>query len=463
MKDELLASLEACGQEHLLAFWDELDQGRRDLLATEIRGIDFALVNRLYQAGGASEDVCQLAGRAGPPPAFRLETSGNRFTPEEARHRGAEALRAGHVGVILVAGGQGTRLGFDHPKGMFPIGPVSDSCLFRIHIEKIVAGSKRYGVRVPLYLMTSPATHVDTIEFLGEHDGFQLPQRDLHVFCQGTMPAVDANTGKVLLSRPDRVALSPDGHGGMLAALATSGCLADIRNRGIRHLFYLQVDNPLVDICSPEFLGYHLLSDSKLSTQVIGKRDPLEKVGNVVEIDGKLHVIEYSDLPDEVARRRKPDGSLEVWAGSIAVHVMETALLERLAGQADALPLHIARKIVPYVDPSGRTVQPEVPNAVKFERFIFDMMPLAANAIVMEVDPARHFAPLKNASGEKADTPETVKAQMVAEHTRWLRQVGTEVDKGVAVEISPRFALDAEQLAEKIQPGTRVTEPTYFC
>lgn len=463
MKDDLFASLEAYGQEHLLAFWDELNQDRRERLEAEIRGIDFALIDRLYQAGSARADIAQLVEHAAAPPAFRLDTSGNRFTPEEARQRGTEALTAGEVGVILVAGGQGTRLGFDHPKGMFPIGPVSNSCLFRIHIEKILATSARCGRRIPLFLMTSPATHLATAEFLGEHDGFQLPQRDLHVFCQGTMPAVDASSGKVLLARPDRIALSPDGHGGMLAALAASGCLEDIQRRGIRHLFYLQVDNPLVEICSPEFIGYHLLSGSELSTQVIAKRDPLERVGNVVASEGSLHVIEYSDLPDELAGRRNPDGSLAIWAGSIAVHVMDTALLERLSGAADALPFHIANKRVSYVDPSGATVRPERPNAVKFERFIFDMMPAAAKAIVMEVDPARHFGPLKNASGEPADTPETVKAQMVAEHARWLRLAGVEVDDGVAVEISPGFALDAAQLAEKIQPGTRVTKPTYFC
>ncbi len=463
MKDDLFASLEAYGQEHLLAFWDELNQDQREVLAAEIRGIDFALIERLYKAGSATEDARQLAEHAEAPPAFRLNTSGNRFTPEEARQRGTEAIAADEVGVILVAGGQGTRLGFDQPKGMFPIGPVSNSCLFRIHIEKILATSARCGTRIPLYLMTSPATHQETAEFLGENDGFQLPQRDLHVLCQGTMPAVDANTGKVLLARPDRIALSPDGHGGTVAALAASGCLEDIQRRGIRHLFYLQVDNPLVEICSPEFIGYHLLSGSEFSTQVIAKREPLERVGNVVASDGRLHVIEYSDLPDEVAQRRNPDGSLAIWAGSIAVHVMETALLERLSTQADALPFHIAKKRVPYVDPSGATVRPDEPNAVKFERFIFDIMPSAAKAIVMEVDPARHFGPLKNASGEPADTPETVKAQMVAEHARWLRQAGVEVADGVAVEISPRFALDAAELAGKIQPGTRVTEPTYFC
>ena len=273
----------------------------------------------------------ELAARAEPPPAFRLDAAQNPFTPQQARQRAEESLRAGEFGAILVAGGQGTRLGFDHPKGMFPIGPLSGKTLFQIHVEKIVAAGRRYGVRIPLYLMTSPATHEETVAFFAAHDRFGLPEEDLIVFCQGTMPAVDAQTGRVLLEAPGRIAASPDGHGGMLAALDRSGALDDIERRGIRHLFYFQVDNPLVDICGREFVGYHLLAGSEFSTQVIAKRDPLERVGNVVQVDGRLMVIEYSDLPDEAAKRRNADGSLAIWAGSIAVHVMDAALLRRLA------------------------------------------------------------------------------------------------------------------------------------
>ena len=187
--------------------------------------------------------------------------------------------------------------------------------------------------------------------------------------------------------------------------------LGDIERRGIRHLFYLQVDNPLVDICGREFVGYHLLADSEFSTQVVAKRDPLDRVGNVVQIDGRLMVIEYSDLPDDAARRHNADGSLAIWAGSIAVHVMDAAFLRRLVGSADALPFHIAKKKVIAVDPLAKDVQPH--SAIKFERFI-DLMPQAERAIVVEVDQGRAFAPLKNAPGAKADTAQTVQAQMAA-------------------------------------------------
>lgn len=463
MKDELYHLLHPFGQEHLLAFWDSLDAAERQSLSDELRAIDYALIDRLCRQQTEQGPELASAERAAPPPAFRLGAANNRFTPEEARQRGAEALRAGQVAVILVAGGQGTRLGFDHPKGMFPIGPVSGHSLFQIHVEKVLACGRRYGVRIPLYVMTSPATHQETLEFFARHDRFGLPPEDLRLFCQGTMPAVDAQCGKVLLAEPGRVALSPDGHGGILAALARSAALADLKSRGVRHVFYFQVDNPLVEVCAPEFLGYHLLCGSEFSSQAVAKRTPSDKVGNIVQVDGRLRVIEYTEfnrLPETITHRRSADGSLWLWAGSIAIHVVEAAFLERMAGQADALPWHIARKKVPHVAADGRTVQPDEPNAIKFERFIFDLMPWAANAIVMEVDPARCFAPLKNAHGD--DSPTSVKAQMAALHRAWLRQAGAEVPEGVPVEISPQFALDPDELAAKIPSNTRVENPRYF-
>jgi UDP-N-acetylglucosamine/UDP-N-acetylgalactosamine diphosphorylase len=462
MKDNLLSILAPHGQEHLLAFWDRLNDGQRENLAQQIRRIDFALLDRLYTRRNDQSNVRELANRATPPPAIRLNSSQNPFTSPQARQRGREALAVGHVGAILAAGGQGTRLGFDHPKGMYSIGPVTRRTLFQIHVEKILAASRRYGLKIPLYLMTSPKTHDETAEFFKRHDCFGLPEEDLFVFCQGTMPAVDAATGKVFLESPSRIAVSPDGHGGMLAALAASGGLNDARLRGIRQLFYFQVDNPLVDICGPEFIGYHILADSELTTQVIAKRDPMDKVGNVVRVDGRLHVIEYSDLPDDVARRRNTDGSLAIWAGSIAVHILDTAMLGRLAESADGLPFHYAQKKVAHIDAGGRPVEPKTPNAIKFERFIFDLMPFSANAIVVEIDPQDGFGPLKNAPGAASDTPEMVQSMMIAQHARWLKQAGAEVSEGVPVEISPLLALDAEELAQKIPPGTRVTKPTYF-
>ena len=219
-----------------------------------------------------------------------------------------------------------------------------------------------------------------------------------------------------------------------------------------------------MDICGREFSGYHLLAQSEFSTQVIAKRDPLERVGNVVQVDGRLMVIEYSDLPEEAAKRRNADGSLEIWAGSIAVHVMDTALLAA-AGRAwpTGLPFHIAQKKVAHVDAAGRRIEPAEPNAIKFERFIFDLMPQARNAIVVEVDPARAFAPLKNASGAKADTPETragtiVGACIARGCVRRARRstMGSSSRSARCLHSTPR-SWRQRRLAR-----TRITKPTYF-
>ena len=459
---KLIERLKSYGQEHLLQFWNDLDESGRKSLTEQIAKIDFAQIAELYEERNQAEEVVALANRAGEPSAIRLGDPSNRFSPEEARRRGAQALAGGKVAVLLVAGGQGTRLGFEHPKGMYPIGPVSQASIFQIHVEKIVATARRYGAAVPFYVMVSPATDLETREYFDENDRFGLAESDFRVFCQGTMPAVDGASGKVLLADRGRIAVSPDGHGGTLAALEASGALAEMTERGIEQIFYFQVDNPLVDICSPELLGYHLLAESELSSEVVAKKDPKDRVGNVVEIDGHLRVIEYSDLPVEIAQRRRPDGSLAIWAGSIAVHVFDVAFLRRMVAKADALPFHIAHKTVEYIDGEGAARQPSEPNAYKFERFIFDLLPSAENALVVEVDPQLHFAPLKNASGAPEDTPEAVRDQMIALHTAWLRYAGVEVSDGTPVEISPLMALDAEELAERVAAETKIAGPTYL-
>ncbi len=448
-------------------FWDELNEAERRQLAAEIREVNFALLKSL-RGGQASEDWTGKAARAVPPPAARLDAKGNPYSKTDAVKRGREALDRGEVAVVIVAGGQGSRLGFDHPKGMFPIGPVSGATLFRILFEKVLAIGRRHGVQPPLFMMTSDATHGETVEYIEANDYFGLSPKEVHFFQQGRMPAVDIKTGRVLMESKSRLALSPDGHGGKLAALKNSGGLAKLHERGIHHLFYCQVDNPLVSLCDAEFLGYHLLSRSQVSTQVVAKQEPLERVGNVVTVDGRMTIIEYSDLPNTIAERQNPDGSLMLWAGNTAIHIFDVAFLTQMADNAEALPFHLARKKVPYVNEQGQSIEPNEPNAIKFERFIFDLLPAAERSFVMEVDPRVCFAPVKNATGEKTDTPESVQRQMIELHTQWLRNAGAKIESGITVEISPVFALDEPGLMEQARLGTLrsdlyVTQPTYFC
>jgi UDP-N-acetylglucosamine/UDP-N-acetylgalactosamine diphosphorylase len=313
--------------------------------------------------------------------------------------------------------------------------------------------------------MTSPATDRETRDYLQRQNHFGLAAEDVKVFCQGTMPAVDSQTGKLLLAAADSLFLSPDGHGGMLAALDRSGGLAHAKRRGIKQLFYCQIDNPLVAIADPEFVGFHLLARSELSTQVVAKQTSRDKVGNVALIDGRLQIIEYSDLnplPNEVVERSGPDGKWIFWAGSIGVHVFDAAFLERMASHSTGLPFHRANKAVPYIDSAGNRVEPEKPNAIKFERFVFDLLPWAERGIVIEADEATNFAPVKNAPGEAKDTPEIVQRAMISLHRDWLERAGAKIAANVPVEISPLFAQDEREVDERLPKGTVVSEPRYF-
>jgi UDP-N-acetylglucosamine/UDP-N-acetylgalactosamine diphosphorylase len=463
-REELAARLSVLQQEYLLRFWDELDEAGRKNLASQIAAIDLEQITQLFRQGAASQDWVAMSRRATPPPAMRLadRKSGKRWTSVDARKRGAAALAAGEIGVLLVAGGQGSRLGFEHPKGMYSIGPVSGASLLQIHFEKALATARRYGAAVPIYMMTSPVTHDEQSEYLEQNQRFGQPADDIMLFCQGTMPAVDAKTGKLLLAERGSLFLSPDGHGGTVAALAASGAIEHMRRRGIQHLFYLQVDNPLVPIADPEFIGNHLLANSELTSMAVAKQTPQDRLGVFAMIDGQLQVIEYSDLPDDVAEKRTADGSLEIWAGSIAVHMFGVAFLERALALKDALPFHIARKKVPYIGDDGNLVEPREPNALKFERFIFDLLPHAKNPFVVEYAESDVFAPLKNAPGASRDTPEYVHQFMMAQHRKWLTAASTKIVDGIAVEISPLWALDAEAAAARPNRPRTIDSPTYL-
>jgi len=469
----LVERLARHGQEHLLRWWTALDDSQRSALAAEIAAIDFDrlddLIARLVKG---DEPTAPAPERVEPIDVVRLpKTDGERIAQRRVAEDGAKALAAGEVAVVIVAGGLGTRLGFDGPKGTFPIGPVSAASLFQIHAEKIVAMGRRYGKPLPLYVMTSPDNHEATVRFFEENRRFGLDH--VRFFVQGQMPAVDRKTGKVLLAEPGHVALSPDGHGGTLAALAAPGpdggpsCLDEMRERGVRTLFYFQVDNPLVKIADPGFLGHHRRADAEMSFKVIEKLVPDERLGVVVTVDGRPQVIEYSDLPADLAERREPEGGLALWAGSIAVHLIERSFVERLVGGgSDELPFHRAVKKVPYVDPDGRPVNPAEPNAVKFERFIFDALPLASRWALIETDRALEFEPLKNATG--ADSPASVRQRMSDLFGDWLERAGATVPRRpdgsvpFGLEISPLFALDAAELKSKLEPGLKVEGPLYL-
>lgn len=463
------------GQDHVLRFWDELSTNAQDRLEAQVRRLDLdrlsSMIDRLVLGSGGDDAHEINPAQVGPVDVRRLpQTDSERVSRRHAAERGEAALAAGEVAAVLVAGGQGTRLGFDAPKGTYPIGPVSGASLFQIHAEKLVALGRRFGTSIPLYVMTSPENHEATVEYFDRHDRFGLGH--VRMFVQGQLPAVDAKTGKFLLAERGSLALSPDGHGGTITALAARehpdrpSCLDEMCDQGIKTIFYFQVDNPLVQICDPAYLGLHLMDEADISFKVVEKQRPDEKVGVVVRVNGHAQVIEYSDLPDELAERREPDGGLQLWAGSIAIHCFDRIFLERLVSGDRQLPIHRAMKKVSHLDDLGNQVNSDSPNAVKFETFIFDALPLADRWSIVETERATEFEPLKNATG--LDSPASVRQRLSDLFGDWLEQAGANVlrrgDGSVpfGIEISPLLALDAAELKGKIEPGLVIDKPIYL-
>jgi len=457
--EALRESLRRHQQDHVLRWWDELSGQQRSALADQIESVDFSLLRGLLTSETVAEDPLDMARRADPP-AQIVRSGSNPIERAAAKRAGEEILRAGRAGALLVAGGQGTRLGFPHPKGMFPLGPVSNRPLFQILAEQLLARSRNAGVPIPYYIMTSDATHQETVAFFEEHGYFGLSRDDVFFFRQGNMPAVEASSGRLLLAEKGQLSVSPDGHGGMLAALDSAGLFEDMRRRGVDFLHYHQVDNPTAIVCDPVFLGFHAVRSSELSTKVVAKVAAEERMGVLVDVDGQTRIVEYSDMPEDVARQTDDSGSLRHWAGNTAVHVFSRSFLERIIGDESALPFHLAKKAVPHVDENGQLFEPEQPNAVKFERFIFDALPLARSTLIVEVDRATEFSPVKNKDG--ADSPETAQAAMIALHRAWIESAGARVAHKVPVEIGGGFALDAEEAAHRIEPGTEIDAPAYL-
>jgi len=447
------------GQEHIFAFWNELDPGRREALIADVRRVDFELLAHLV---GKQVKVAEAA----PPPTAlqppemlppEPATADQQNLYAEARRRGRTLLAEGRVAALVVAGGQGTRLGFDGPKGAFPISPIKKKTLFRLFAESLLATRRRFGQSVPWYIMTSPANDSATRDYFAAEGYFGLDADDVCFFRQGVMPAVDPQ-GRILLAEKHRLALSPDGHGGTLRALAASGALADLASRGIEIISYFQVDNPLVRPVDPLFIGLHDRTGSQMSSLTVPKASDRERVGVFALCQGRLQAIEYSDLPDELAAARNADGSRTFDAASIAVHVFSRLFVEELtrpgsSGQGVSLPWHRAVKVVPHVDPtSGERVTPDQPNGIKLEMFIFDALPLAADPLLLQAHRGEVFSPVKNATG--VDSPETAHRDLIRRAAAWLERCGVQVPRKAdgepdcVLEISSLAGLDAQDLAD---------------
>jgi UDP-N-acetylglucosamine/UDP-N-acetylgalactosamine diphosphorylase len=454
VKEELDARLAEFGQSHLLRFWDALDDVAQSELAAQIESIDLPLMKRLTEEWIFSEPEAEAFSEIQPVSTIPQVDTTN-ADAGDALAAGEEALRDGRVGLLLVAGGQGTRLGFDGPKGAYPIGPLSKDSLFAAHANKIHNLQDRYKCTLPWYIMVSDTNKAASEAFFAEHNHFGLQPDQIFFFTQRMVPCVDGD-GKFFLEAKGRIAMNPNGHGGTYLAMQDNGMLADARNRGVDTLSYFQVDNWAARVADPYFIGYHLLGDGEMSSKIHRKREVREAVGVHVLCDGEHRTIEYSELdiyPQLL--ETDADGNVVCDAGNPAIHILDVGFIERICDHFDEFPWHRAHKKIPYIDESGNAVQPDAPNGYKFETFIFDALRFAKHApIALEIPGPGEYTPIKQFDGD--NSVQAARKTMREYWAKWLEEAGFKVPRdgtgavAIDIEINPQFALTKEEFLAKV-------------
>ncbi|NUM55380.1 MAG: UDPGP type 1 family protein [Candidatus Hydrogenedentes bacterium] len=455
---EASRALAQYGQDHVLRFWDSITGPQRDALLAQIETIDFDLMRRLAAEWIFNEPPPEHFATIEPVPTIPCADA-TRADAREAWDAGEEALRAGRVGLLLVAGGQGTRLGFDGPKGSYPIGPISKRSLFAFHAEKIVNIQNRYGCVLPWYIMVSDANEAATRQFFHAHNYFGLRERDVTFFTQRMVPCMDAD-GKFMLEERHALAMNPNGHGGTIPAIVEKGIARDAHGRGVDTLSYFQVDNWALKVADPYFIGYHVLRGGEMSSKIHRKTEPRESVGVHCICDGQYRTIEYSELDIYPQLLNvDADGKPVYYAGNPAIHILSVGFVERVYANFREFPWHRAHKRIPFVDASGVLVKPDIPNGYKFETFVFDALRFTRHApIALEIERAGEYTPIKQFSGD--NSVEEAWRAMRDYWAGWIEAAGHRITRdakghvAVAIEISPQFALSKEEFVEKARGAT---------
>lgn len=463
------------GQAHLFAFWDNLTAEQQAELAQQLEELDVDRVNQVFRTAIKADEEAR-AGKSHqvqpPPPSSVENTIEGEADPakvENFRNVGLNAIAQGQVGVLLMAGGQGTRLGSSAPKGCYDIGLPSHKTLFQIQAERILrlqklaaehthssgSASSRSSVVIPWYIMTSGPTRKNTEAFFAQHKYFGLEQQNIIFFEQGTLPCLSLD-GKIILESPSKVATAPDGNGGLYRALRTpynkgepETVISDLEKRGIKYLHTYGVDNCLVKVGDPVFLGVCLQQGVQVGVKVVKKENPKESVGVVALRDGKFGVVEYSEIPQALSEARDANGELSFRAANIVNHFYTTKFLaDEVPRFESKMAFHIARKRIPTIDPTtGQPIKPSTPNGMKLELFVFDVFPFCGDKLaVHEVARREEFSPLKNAKGTGVDDQDTSRRDLLAQQSRWLVAAGAKLEQGVEVELSPLLTYSGEGL-----------------
>jgi UDP-N-acetylglucosamine/UDP-N-acetylgalactosamine diphosphorylase len=428
----IVETLNAAGQQELAARLESLSGEARANLERDILSQDWEELKALYAEKSAASLEDNVSADLKPMP-FKIAADDLRY--EYWKETGEILLGKGQVAAFLVAGGQGSRLGFDGPKGMFDIGLPSHKSLFQLQAERLLNLSAQVGHPIPWCIMTSPLNHEATVNFFTEHKFFGMDRDNIRFFEQGTICALDPN-GKAVVDENNRLALVPDGNGGCFRALAQSGTLAWLAEKGVQYVFLYSVDNALCRICDPAFIGALASEGRSMSaSKVVPKAGPNEKVGIFALQNGKPGVVEYSDLPENYRDMTNADGSLTFDGGNIAIHLFKLSGLRKL--QTSRLPWHTARKTVCGIE-----------KCWKFEQFLFDAFPQLGSMLPFGVIREEEFSPVKNADGN--DSPKTARTMIGKLHKEWLKKAHVEVKEDKLYEISPTISYAGEGLSRRL-------------
>ena len=376
------------GQEQLLRFESELTDEQKQKLNDQIESLDFSVLKNI------NEKPTLKKGEITPLKCMELDEINARS--EELEKAGIEAIRAGKVGAVLLAGGMGTRLGSDDPKGMYNVGITRKLSIFQCLMNNLFDVVHKTETFIPLFVMTSDLNHEKTVEFFDDNNYFGYPKDYIFFFKQEMAPACDYN-GKVFLEAKDKVAVSPNGNGGWFLSMMKNNLLDTIKNFDIEWLNVFAVDNVCQRICDPKFIGATLLEKRTVGAKVVKKATRDERVGVICLEDGKPSIVEYYELTDEMMDLADERGERVYNFGVILNYLFNVDELVEIVNKS--LPYHVVEKKIPYVDENGNTVKPESPNGYKFEQLVLDMIHLADSCLPYEVVREREFAPIKNKTG----------------------------------------------------------------
>ena len=376
-------------QKYIKAMMEKNTTGQNEKLTKRLEEIDFSVLEHIERKETVNE-------RGVFAPLDAVEVSEIEARGAEFKELGLKAIREGKVGAVLLAGGQGTRLGLDRPKGTLNIGVAKELYLFEQLLRNLMDVTDEAGVYVPLYIMTSNINNADTTAFFEEHDYFGYPKDYVKFFVQEMVPACDYE-GRIYMESQTEVAMSPNGNGGWFSSMVNAGLLSDIKERGIEWINVFAVDNCLQRIADPMFVGATIAYGCESGAKVVRKAAPDERVGVLCTEDGKPSIAEYYEMTEEMATARKENGDLKYGFGVILNYLFSEKKLEQIADAR--MPIHVVEKKIPYMDVDGTFVKPEQPNGYKFETLVLDMVHMMDDCIPYEVVREREFAPIKNLHG----------------------------------------------------------------